>query len=88
MNENDLCIKSGLENILNVQITDNIWNQASLHTKMGGLGIRKTSELSMSAYSSSIALIEQGVQELLGLISQENESLLNQIELCHSQEIS
>ena len=51
---------------MNVKITDNVWDQASLPTKMGGLGIRKTTELSLSAYLSSVTSTEQGVKELFG----------------------
>ena len=47
-------------------MTDQIWDQASLPTKMGGFGIRKTSELAISGYLSSVSAVEQGVKDLLG----------------------
>ena len=67
LKEYDSYIRKGLEAILNVKISDNIWDQASLPTKMGGLGIRKTTELSISAYISSVTSAEPGVREILGL---------------------
>ena len=64
--EYDEAIKIGLENILNVKMTDQIWDQASLPTKLGGFGIRKTTELAISGYLSSVSAVEQGVKDLLG----------------------
>ena len=64
--EYDEEIKIGLENILNVKMTDQIWAQASLPTKLGGFGIRKTTELAISGYLSSVSAAEQGVKDLLG----------------------
>ena len=67
LKEYDSYIRKGLEAILNVKITNNIWDKASLPTKMGGLGVRKTTEFSISAYLSSVISAEPGVQEILGL---------------------
>ena len=64
--EYDDTIKSGLENILNVKMTDPIWDQVSLPTRLGGFGIRKTTELAISGYLSSVSAVEQGVKDLLG----------------------
>ena len=64
--EYDETIKTGLENILNVKITDPVWDQVSLPTKLGGFGIRKTTELAISGYLSSVSAVEQGVKDLLG----------------------
>ena len=64
--EYDETIKTGLENILNVKMTDQIWDQVSLPTKLGGFGIRKTTELAISGYLSSVSAVEQGVKDLLG----------------------
>ena len=64
--EYDETIKIGLENILNVKMTDKVWDQVSLPTKLGGFGIRKTTELAISGYLSSVSAVEQGVQDLLG----------------------
>jgi hypothetical protein len=47
----DETIKTGLENILNVKITDPVWDQVSLPTKLGGFGIKKPlSWLSQGTY--------------------------------------
>ena len=62
----DETIKTGLENILNVKMTDQVWDQASLPTKLGGLGIRKTTELVISGYLSSVSAVELEVKDLLG----------------------
>ena len=64
--EYDDTIKTGLENILNVKMTDLVWDQVSLPTKLGGFGIRKTTELAISGYLSSVSAVEQGVKDLLG----------------------
>ena len=64
--EYDETIKTGLENILNVKMTDLVWDQVSLPTKLGGFGIRKTTELAISGYLSSVSAVEQGVKDLLG----------------------
>ena len=64
--EYDETIKTGLENILNVKITDPVWDQVSLPTKLGGFGIRKTTELAISGYLPSVSAVEQGVKDLLG----------------------
>ena len=47
-------------------MTDQIWDQVSLPTKLGGFGIRKTTELAISGYLSSVSAVEQGVKDLLG----------------------
>ena len=49
----DLTLRTGLEKILNVKMEPNIWKQASLPVKMGGLGIRSFHELSLPAFISS-----------------------------------
>ena len=47
-------------------MTDLVWDQVSLLTKLGGFGIRKTTELAISGYLSSVSAVEQGVKDLLG----------------------
>ena len=48
-----------------MKITDPVWDQVSLPTKLGGFGIRKTTELAISGYLSSVSAVEQGVKDLL-----------------------
>jgi hypothetical protein len=54
-------IQSTLEKILNIKLSSNSWNQASLQLDFGGLGIRSVTDLSSVAFlasiHSSIALI-------------------------------
>ena len=57
--EYDETIKTGLENILNGKMTDQIWDQASLPTKLGGFGIRKTTELAISGYLSFVSAVDR-----------------------------
>jgi hypothetical protein len=49
----DKCIHDTLAAILNVNLEDNAWDQASLPISFGGLGIRKTVQLSVSAFAAS-----------------------------------
>ncbi|XP_061706329.1 uncharacterized protein LOC133517161 [Cydia pomonella] len=50
----DDLIKSTLESILNIQLCDHSWTQASLPIRHGGLGIRKNSSVSLPAFLSSV----------------------------------
>ena len=49
----DRSLRTGLEHILNVDLSSNIWKQASLPVKMGGLGIRSFMDLATPAFISS-----------------------------------
>ncbi|XP_063368267.1 uncharacterized protein LOC134656640 [Cydia amplana] len=50
----DDLIKSTLESILNIQLSDHSWTQASLPIRHGGLGIRKISSVALPAFLSSV----------------------------------
>ena len=54
---------------------------------MGGLGIRKTTELSLAAFLSSVASTEQGVKDLLGQPSDVNQSSVSNFVLDDSQDV-
>ncbi|XP_065321304.1 uncharacterized protein LOC135928769 [Gordionus sp. m RMFG-2023] len=49
-------IKILIENILNLKFDEIAWTQASLPTKMGGLGLRSPSDLTLTAFISSCLL--------------------------------
>ena len=50
----DDLIRSTLQSILNVQLTDSSWKQAILPVRLGGLGIQIASRTALSTYSSSV----------------------------------
>ena len=50
----DLTLKTAFENITNSNLDDNAWSQATLLVFMGGMGLRSTIELSLSAYLASV----------------------------------
>jgi hypothetical protein len=51
--EFDNLIKRGLENILNINLDERAWNQATLPISFSGIGLRSSSDLSSSAFLSS-----------------------------------
>lgn len=51
--------------ILNVDISDGQWDQASLPVKWGGLGIRRTVQVAPSAYLASVSGVTNLVQAIL-----------------------
>ena len=51
----DSLLRSGLSSILNVELSDEKWLQASLPVKDGGLGIRSAATLALSAFLASAA---------------------------------
>ena len=50
----DDLIRSTLQSILNVQLTDSSWKQAILPVRLGGLGIQIASRTALPAYLSSV----------------------------------
>ena len=51
----DAQMRNGLEKILNIELSDMQWKQATLPIRDGGLGIRQVSMLATSAYLASAA---------------------------------
>ena len=49
----DESVKQSLQSICNMKVEEKVWVQATLPTSMGGLGIRKSSDLTKSALLSS-----------------------------------
>ena len=62
--EFDKTLRIGLSAILNAEVSDHQWNQASLPVKDGGLGIRSAVLLAPSAFLASAA----GTTNLQGCI--------------------
>ena len=50
-----IMMRLGLSKILNVDLTDFQWTQASLPVQMGGLGVRSVCTLAPSAFLASAA---------------------------------
>jgi hypothetical protein len=57
-------LKSSLERILNLRLTDLQWCQSTLPFRFGGLGIRRISDICLPAFLSSI----HGVKKLVSLL--------------------
>ena len=55
LTEFDIALKDGLSSILNVNLSEDQWNQASLPVRDGGLGIRSAASLANSAFLASAA---------------------------------
>ena len=53
LDEFDKVIRDSLESITNVPMSEDVWDQSSQPTGLGGLGIPKASEIAMPAYISS-----------------------------------
>jgi hypothetical protein len=60
VNSTDSSLKSSLEKILNLLLTDLQWCQSTLPIRFGGLGIRRISNICFHAFLSSI----HGVKKL------------------------
>jgi len=55
LTEFDNALKEGLSSLLNVNLSEDQWNQASLPVRDGGLGIRSAASLATSAFLASAA---------------------------------
>jgi hypothetical protein len=61
----DDCIRSTLECLLNVQLADNAWMQASLPVSAGGLGVRTADQIVLPGFLSSMIGCTDLCQKLL-----------------------
>lgn len=61
----DMQLKSALEKIINVQLSETQWIQSSLPVNFGGLGIRSFSDISLPAFISSA----YGVQDIVSTLT-------------------
>jgi hypothetical protein len=62
----DDLLKDNLECILNLQLSENSWTQASLPIRYGGLGLRKISSVSVPAFLSSVHSSANLIGKILG----------------------
>ena len=61
----DSLLRSLLGAILNVNLSDSAWTQASLPVRAGGLGVRSTTQLAPSAYLALAAGCTHLIQQIL-----------------------
>jgi hypothetical protein len=61
----DQCIRDTLEVILNVELSDHSWLQASLPVSVGGLGVRTASQIVLPAFLSSVVGSADLCQQIL-----------------------
>jgi hypothetical protein len=73
VNSIDSSLKSCLERILNLRLTDLQWRQSTLPIRFGGLGIRRISDICLPAFLSSI----NGVKKLVSLLLNSKDNELN-----------
>lgn len=55
----DNILRSTLKSVLNIQLPEQAWQQASLPIKLGGIGVRKPSDLVTSTYISSFKTVNE-----------------------------
>ena len=58
--EFDETLRKSLQRILNVDLEGSVWEQCSLPINLGGLGIRKVSDVAGVAYLSSVCATSRG----------------------------
>jgi len=61
----DAVIRDTLQSILNIELTESAWNQATLPVKSGGLGIRLAAQVSLPAFLSSVASSSELMLQIL-----------------------
>src|SRR6218665_729754 len=64
----DVLLRKGLSSILNIDMTNDQWTQASLPIKLGGLGIRRAASLAIPAFLASAAGTQMIQASMLGNI--------------------
>src|SRR6218665_2705735 len=62
----DALLRKGLSSMLNIDMTDIQWTQASLLIKLGGLGIRRGGSLALPAFLASAAGARIAKASMLG----------------------
>jgi hypothetical protein len=75
VNSIDSSLKSSLEKILNLRLTDLQWCQSTLPIRFGGLGIRRISDICLPAFLSSVHGVKKLVSQLLN--SKDNELIIH-----------
>ena len=68
----DKVLQESLQTILNTKLDESSWNQASLPVTFGGIGVRKTQDVTLPAFISSVYGARETVEKLLPIqIAQE-----------------
>ena len=68
----DQAVRGGPSKITNVEMTDTVWNQASLPTCMGSLGTRRTEDIAHPAFMASLSSVGTLIQQILPSLDMEN----------------
>jgi hypothetical protein len=61
----DDTIRDTLQSILNIALTENVWQQATLPVRNGGIGVRLATQVALPAFLSSVASSSDLVLQLL-----------------------
>ena len=68
----DKVLQESLQTILNTKLDESSWDQASLPVTFGGIGVRKTQDVTLPAFISSVYGARETVEKLLPIqIAQE-----------------
>ena len=70
----DIVVRNGLESVLNIQMSDMQWLQASLPVREGGLGVRSVVSLAPSAFLASAVSTRSLQNELIPHIASLNDT--------------
>ena len=65
LSDYDSVLRATLQSVLNIQLTDETWEQATLPASSGGIGVRKASQVALPAFLSSVVSSQPLVTELL-----------------------
>ena len=83
----DVLLRKGLSSILNIDMTDDQWTQASsLSIKLGGLGIRRAASLAIPAFMASAAGTQMIQASMLGNIFTDTDGVMETLSLRWSEE--
>lgn len=76
----DALLRSGLETVINIDLSNDQWLQASLPVKMGGLGIRRVTSLALPAFLASAASTRALQSSMLGSTWSDVDELVQKME--------
>ena len=68
LEEIDVTLRNSMSNIVNIEFTDEAWTQASLPVRSGGLGIRKSADISLPCFISSALSATSLVEAILSSV--------------------
>ena len=76
LHEVDSLLRRSLCDVINIDLTDLQWQQASLPVRLGGLGIRLVSQLAPSAFLASAVGTKELQDAILGLCCPSESSIV------------